>query len=220
MQKFIVGINGRTGSVISALWLDATIPVLPDKISPQVSWNGGNDAADWSLPIQHTHRTELFITAPPEFKRIWCRRNYFESILSWMVAVHTDKYHLWDDNAVTEYQEKYQNTKFVIDLADFYSELKKYDNNDCIISQWQRQTRSDMIPLLYRIHAQTAQTFYNAVSLPIPEVIPGWPRPMSVNKYDLVENLSELLGVYCKFNSTVDVDKDATVARIQQYLNK
>ena len=79
-----------------------------------------------------------------------------------------------------------------------------------------------MIPLFYHVHAHDVQAFYNAVQLPTPnpKIIWPWPQPMPVNKYDLVENLNELLDVYCKFDSPFDVDKDATVARIEQYPKK
>jgi hypothetical protein len=224
MQKFIVGINVRTGSTIYALWLNAARPdIAPDEVAAQISWSSNNETPDWSFPIQHTHQFEVFATAPPEFKRIWCRRNYLDSVLSHFVADHTNTYHLHNYNGSAEYQEKYQNTKFVIDLFDFHRELKDCNSRDRAVSQWQQQTHNDMIPLLYHVHAQNTQAFYNAVNLPTPEFIPDWPRPMSVNKYDLVENLSELLEVYQVYwhnYSDFDVDKDATVARISQYLRK
>jgi hypothetical protein len=221
MQKFIVGINVRTGSTIYALWLDAArSDRAPDEISAQVSWSSANETPDWAFPIQHTHQFKVFATAPPEFTRIWCRRNYFDSMLSNFVTQHTNTYHLHDYKDSVEYQEKYQNTKFVIDYGQFLSLLEAQHSRDRSVSQWQQQTHSDMISLLYHVHAQNTQAFYNAVNLPTPERIPDWPRPMSVNKYDLVENLSELLDVYCNFDSPFDVDKDATVARISQYLRK
>jgi len=220
MQKFIVGINGRTGSTIYALWLDATAPRAPDETSSQVSWSAGNAAPDWSLSIQHTHQFEVFATAPPEFTRLWCRRNYFDSVLSHFVAEHTNKHHMGSNQDLAEYREKYQNTKFTIDPGQFLGLLEANHNRDRDVSQWQQQTHSGMIPLLYHVHAQNAQAFYNAVNLPTPKFTTPWPKPMSVNKYDLVENLSELLDVYCNFNSPFDVDKDATVTRIKQYLQK
>lgn len=224
MQKFIVGINGRTGSTIYALWLDAARPdIAPDEISAQISWSSTNGTPDWSLTVQHTHQFKVFDTAPPEFTRIWCRRNYFDSTISHFVAEHTNTYHLHNYNGSVEYQKKYQNTKFVIDPYDFHTNLKANYNRDCDVSQWQQQTHSDMITLLYHVHAQDTQTFYNAVNLPTPKFIPDWPRPMSVNKYELVENLSELLELYLVVwhnYSEFDVDKDATVARITQYLQK
>jgi len=220
MQKFIVGINGRTGSTIYALWLDAAVPRSLEETSSYVSWSAGNAIPDWSLTIQHTHQFEVFVTAPPEFTRLWCRRNYFDSALSHFVAEHTNKHHMGSDQDLAEYREKYQNTKFTIDPGQFLGLLEANHNRDCAVSQWQQQTHSDMIPLLFHVHTQNAQAFYNAVNLPTQQFDTPWPKPMSVNKYDLVENLSQLLDVYCKFDSTVDVDKDATVARIKQYLQK
>jgi hypothetical protein len=221
LKKFIVGgINGRTGSTVYALWLDATTPRAPGEISSQVSWSADDGTPDWSFPVQHTHQFEVFVTAPPEFTRIWCRRNYFDSALSYLVAVHTNTYHIDSHKELIEYRKKYQNTKFVVDHNKFCNLLDEYNGRDCDVSQWQQQTRSDMITLLYHVHAQNSQTFYNAVNLPTPEFATMWPQPMSVNKYGLVENLSELLDVYCKFDSAFDVDKLATVARIEQYLNK
>ena len=121
---------------------------------------------------------------------------------------------------IAEYREKYQNTKFVIDPGQLLGLLEANHNRDRDVAQWQQQTHNHMIPVFYHVHAQNAQAFYNAVDLPTPKFATPWPQPMSVNKYDLVENLGQLLDVYCKFDSTVDVDKDATVARIVQYLQK
>jgi hypothetical protein len=225
MQKFIVGINGRTGSTIYALWLDTAVPRSLDETSSYISWNnrsqiGELNTPDWSLPIQHTHQPEVFATAPAEFKRLWCRRNYFDSTLSHAIAEHTNKYHLWSQKDLAEYQTKYQNTNFVVDPIWFESALRAAHSRDSDVSQWQKQSHSDMISLLYHVHAQNTQAFYNAVNVTIPKFAPAWPQPMPINKYDLVENLSQLLDVYCKFDSAFDVDKDATVARITQYLQK
>lgn len=222
MQKFIVGLNGRTGSTIYAMRLDATVPRPPEDISSHVSWSGGNNIPDWSLPIQHTHQFEVFANAPPEFKRIWCRRNHFDSSLSYFVAEHTNKYHMGSDRDLVEYREKYQNTKFTVDPVLFEELVIANHIGDRDISQWQQQTHNDMIPLFYHVHAHDAQAFYTAVDLPIPnpKFVWPWPQPMPVNKYDLVDNLNELLNVYCKFDSPFDVDKDATVTRIEQYPKK
>jgi hypothetical protein len=220
MQKFIVGINGRTGSTIYAMWLDAAVSVDTIKVSSHVSWSAGNDIPDWSLPIQHTHQFTVFTNAPPEFKRLWCRRNYFDSSLSYFVAEHTKTYHTFSHQDQVEYQEKYQNAKFTIDPCMFTDLLTANHKRDCDISQWQQQTHNDMIPLFYHVHAQNAQAFYNAVNLTTSKFATPWPQRLPVDKYDLVENLNELLDVYCKFDSPFDVDKDATVARIEQYLKK
>jgi hypothetical protein len=220
MQKFIVGINPRTGSTIYAMRLDAAIPKAPSDISALVSWSSGNDVPDWSLPIQHTHQFKVFTNAPPEFKRLWCRRNYFDSSLSYFVADHTKTYHIFSHQDQVEYREKYQNTKFTVDPGLFLALVEANHGRDRDISQWQQQTHNDMIPLFYHVHAQNAQAFYNAVNLTTSKFATTWPQALPVDKYDLVENLNELLNVYCKFDSPFDVDKDATVARIEQYLKK
>ena len=215
MQKFIVGINGRTGSTIYSMWLDSAVPRAPGEISSHVSWSTGDTIPDWSLPIQHTHQFDVFTNAPPEFKRIWCRRNYFDSSISNFVAKHTNKYHMGSYTDLVEYQEKYQNTKCIIDPCQFEALTIANHERDRDISQWQQQTHNDMITLFYHVHAQNSQAFYNAVHLPTPEFVYPWPQPMPVDKYDLVENLNELLKRYCKFDSPFDVDKDDTVAKIK-----
>ena len=141
-------------------------------------------------------------------------------MLSNFAAKHTNKFHMHSHTDLAEYRKKYQNTKFVIDPGSILDLLAAHHSRDCDIAQWQQQTHNYMIPVFYHVHAQNAQIFYNAVNLPTPKLATPWPQPMSVNKYDLVENLSELLDVYCKFDSQFDVDKDATVARIVQYLRK
>ena len=213
MRKFIVGITGRTGTTIYALWLDAALPYDITKIQSEIHWSHAGGQPDWSQPIQHTHQFNLFTDAPMEFERVWARRNYFDTVISKIIAEKTNTYHIFSKDSAAGYQEKYKDAKFYIDVDDFKDKLQIEENISVGVKEWQAKTNCRIIELFYHLHSVSPEAFYNAVGLPMSDNIPQWPQPMSVNKIELVSNLNELIEIYHKTDSLFDVEKNSVIAQ-------
>ena len=226
MRKFITSPLGRSGTTVYTLWLSFLYPRIPlgDKNSPDykdqesVYWSYSNSKENWSYPIQHTHSFTLFSQAPKDFERLWARRNFFDVATSMMTAEKTDMYHMHCDQDVLTYKEKFKDTKFYFDPDEFRKKLQSVNSFSSQINSWKNNTDTTVIELFYEEHSASPETFYNFLNLPMPESMSGWPIKMVINKYDLIDNLEELVDIYCSTPLALDVEKDIILTKLDSYI--
>lgn len=220
MRKFVIGVGGRSGSTLYASLLDSVYMLqFFATYEKRVFHSGDFEVPDWSFPIQHTHQQSVFFSAPVEFERIWARRNFLDMIVSQLVAKQTNVYHIFSEQAHAEYVEQFSKTKIQLDVDEIKNMLYKKSKEAQYILNSIEHFKQEQIPyheLHYSVHTASPEVFFKALGIDatLNESLPVWPQPMSVDKWDLVENIEEIVLQYEKFECNNDVDREATITKL------
>lgn len=226
MRKFVIGVGGRSGSTLYASLLDSVYMLqFFANYEKRVFHSGDFETPDWSFPIQHTHQQSVFFSAPPEFERIWARRNFLDMIVSQLVAKQTNVYHIFSEQAHVDYAEQFATTKIQLDVDEIKNMLYKKSKEAQDILDNVAHFKQQQIPyheLHYSVHTALPEIFFRAldINVDLDATLPVWPQPMSVDKWKLVENIQEIILQYEKFECKNDIDREVTLTKLISYIER
>ena len=122
MDKFIVWCPGRCGSMLAANVLQAAL--YPES---QITCTDAKYIKNPNSPIIHTHNLQMFVDSAA--RRLMMVRNIFPAVLSTMIALDTNRYHVYNQDEVEQYVNEFSNRSLYINTADFDEMCKKYDRD-------------------------------------------------------------------------------------------
>ena len=219
MKKYSIFTVARTGSTLYTNLVAFYYNCVTGNLNT-VFWQTG-ERADWTYPIQHVHSVTVWEQTPEDFIPVLTTRSTLDSVLSKIIAIKTEFWHIENNATSTEYQEKFNNAKFTIDMAWFketvnsteylYQEAYNFFNN------WS----GEKYLLEYNKHLDP-MVFYNTLGITFDtsEIYNQrvLKNGMSIDKFSMVENLSEVINTYKGLNIRYNFDDDRTIAHAESFL--
>lgn len=215
MKKFLVYSIGRCGSTLYAQQITKTLELA----GSDVCWHTDNSNIDWSMPVHHTHKFDTLVSAPNDFIRIHATRSLIDSAVSKMIADLTGYYHVFSPEDKEKYLENFKNTKFKIDIDKFknytvgiYNYIQKanamFEQLPVEKYKLDYNTYSNDVDLLYKTLGLTANTDPDNILVC---------QKMPINKFDLIENLQEVIDTINSLPVEFDQDDQMVIDSMQKH---
>lgn len=208
MKKFLVYSFGRCGSTLFAQQITKAMEL----VGSDVCWHTDNGDIDWSMPVHHTHKPEMLSDAPNDFIRVHVTRSLVDSGISKMIADLTGYYHVFSSEDQETYFENFKNTKFKIDIDRFKNYTVGINHHLQKANALFDQIPGEKYKLDYNTYSNNVDLLYKTLGLtanPEPDNILVCQK-MPIDKFDLIENLQELVDAIKSL--PVDLDQDDQIA--------
>jgi len=220
MKKYIIYTVSRTGSI---LYANLISNYLKSQNEPHaINFSKGDDYANWSCPVHHTHQLELFDSAPDDFIRVLSTRSILDSAISLMVAEHTAVWSLVNRNDREQYARQFANTKIKIDPIQFADVAQKIDGQYLWANYILDTIAGEKYVLDYNTHAMDYNKLYTHLGLEAvsdqTSIRQSLPMLTPIDKFSMIENLKEIVDLYQSLTLEYDYNDQGTIARIQNYL--
>jgi hypothetical protein len=237
MKKYLIYAVPRTGSTFYTNLLNQYCSAIT-RVDFNFEFTEGSTRPVWDKPIHHTHQIDILSSAPDDYVKIVSTRSLLDSVLSFFVARHTDKWHINTDVDNTDYLNKHSNDKINIDLKDFKDHVCHYDYCYCKANQILSRYTGEKYILKYNEHTDPSdnyQTFYSALNItnivPIVTTMQGTQTPlyqleqgvnskMPIDKFLMIENLQQVLDAYKSCQVINDFDDQLTIDHVEQILKE
>lgn len=217
MSRWAVYTVGRTGSSLYCLLLANYLRSQDPDRDQLIYWQPGHDhPISWHSPIAHLHNLDHFLQAPDDFLRVITTRSILDSVISYMVALHTGHWHLFTAEQSQQYQHDYQDKKIRLEPDDFAEWARDQDRKYSRIFSQRDQQPNRYRQIDYQTHATDANLFYQALGIDHQLQGPMPAGAMTIDKFSLVENLAELLAIYDRLAIKNDFQDQQTIAQIQR----
>lgn len=227
-NKFIVGIQPRSGTTLYTIWLGLAGFCEHDhadwEIPKKVKFNCKLEDVDWNMQILHTHDPWLLDFSESDRHFVWCHRNLFDCVLSQMIAAHTTIYHLPTQEAANEYKNKHKDIHITLEKKDFVELWWSSMKNIYITKRILSINKCQYTNIYYDTHAHNQTKFYQSLNICTTRVPPLDIdlKKIPINKYAVITNLSELLDLYKNtvpsyFDPKLDPQRDQKIAEIEDF---
>jgi hypothetical protein len=120
LKKYLIWGPGRTGSMLAANVLQAAL--YPKS---QITCTDIKYIRNLNSPIIHTHNLQMFVDSTAH--RLMMVRNIFPAAVSTMIALDTNRYHVYNQDEVEQYVNEFGHRSLHIDTSEFDKMCKKYD---------------------------------------------------------------------------------------------